>query len=263
MLIFIKLGGSLLTDKNREASFRESVAHRLAKELKASLVAQPDLRLLVGHGSGSFGHFAAERYRTIEGVRTTEEWRGFAHVATVAAELNNLVAKTLDAAGIAVWRFQPSASALSRDGRLVQMAVQPIRQALEHGLTPLVYGDVSLDSVRGGTIISTETIFFYLAQHLPVNQILLLGEVAGVYDQSGRVISEITSDNFTSIAHALGGSGGTDVTGGMASKVREMLALTETLPQLTIRIMDGLQPNLLRNTLLSRKQPGTLIHNPQ
>src|SRR5690606_22583244 len=153
MLTFVKLGGSLITDKRVESSFRAPVVERIAAELKAALDQRSDLQLVVGHGSGSFGHFAAARYKTIDGVRSPEEWRAFAHVATVAAELNHLVAKTFDAAGIPVWRMQPSASASSHDGILTDMALSPIQQALAHQLVPLVYGDVALDTVRGGTII--------------------------------------------------------------------------------------------------------------
>src|SRR5262245_26925510 len=138
MLTFVKLGGSLITDKLVESSFREEVAARIASEIHDALAADSSLRLLVGHGSGSFGHFAAKRYKTMEGVYSPEEWRGFAEVATVAAELNTLVARTLRAAGIPIWRFQPSASALSRDGALVSLATDSIRQMLEHSLVPLV-----------------------------------------------------------------------------------------------------------------------------
>ncbi len=125
MLIFVKLGGSLITDKQVERRFRAEAAQRVASEIKAALDADPDLRLLIGHGSGSFGHVAAKHYGTVEGVHTPEQWRGFAHVATVAAELNHLMAQTLDAAGVPVWRMQPSASALGRDGVITEMALEP------------------------------------------------------------------------------------------------------------------------------------------
>lgn len=259
MLAFIKFGGSLITDKRVEGSFYADVVIRLGREVRAALSVKDDLRVVIGHGSGSFGHFAARQYGTMQGVYTPEQWRGFAHVAAAAAELNYLTARALQAAGLPVWRIQPSASAHSRDGVIVSMVVEPIREALAHRVVPLVYGDVSLDEVRGGTIISTETIFFYLAHHLPVNTILLLGEVEGVYDQHGQVIPEITPENFDAIEAALGGSAGTDVTGGMETKVRDMLALTQEFQGLTIRIFDGAQPDLLRQTLLGEARPGTLI----
>src|ERR1041385_7446418 len=162
MLIFLKLGGSLITDKRVERSFREDVMDRLSQEIAAAYQAMPSLQLVVGHGSGSFGHFAAKEYGTADGVHTADEWQAFAHVATVAAELNYLVANSLEKAGVPVWRVQPSASAVSNNGDIVQMSIEPMRRALEHRIVPLIYGDVSIDNTRGGTIISTEKIFFYL-----------------------------------------------------------------------------------------------------
>jgi isopentenyl phosphate kinase len=259
VLLFIKFGGSLITDKRVEGSFREDVVLRLGREIHAAINENPGLQILIGHGSGSFGHFAARQYGTMQGVHTPEQWRGFAQVATTAAELNHLTAKALQAVGLPVWRIQPSASALSHDGVIVNLAVEPIREALKRRIIPLVYGDVSLDEVRGGTIISTETIFFFLARSLPVNQILLLGEVEGVYDQNGQVVPEITPDNLHAIEEALGGSAGTDVTGGMESKVRDMVALTQHVPGLTIRIMDGVKPDWLKRTILGVAHPGTRI----
>ncbi|NDJ61210.1 MAG: isopentenyl phosphate kinase family protein [Chloroflexi bacterium] len=259
MLTFIKLGGSLLTDKRVENSFRADVAARLAAEIQAALSARPDLRLLIGHGSGSFGHFVAERYGTVNGVDSPDEWRGFAHVATVAAELNQLVAQALLDAGVPVMRMQPSASAVSRAGVIVRMATEPLQALLDHGVVPLVYGDVALDEVRGGTIISTETVFFYLARHIPADEIMLLGEVDGVYDQAGQVIPSITPQALPQVERALGGSAGTDVTGGMATKVRDMVALVQAEPRLTIRICSGLVPGLLQATLLGSAAPGTRI----
>ncbi len=260
MITFVKLGGSLITDKKIENYFRVETAERIAAELADALTEKPDLRLVVGHGSGSFGHMAARRYGTIKGVTTPEQWRGYAEVATVAAELNYLMAKTLNLAGIPVLRVQPSASTRCRDGVIVEMALDPIRQALEHGLVPLVYGDVALDDVRGGTITSTETIFFYLAQYIPVTRVFLLGEVDGVYDQQNIVIPEITPALLPSVEAALGGSAGTDVTGGMETKVRDMVALAHRLPQLQIRILNGQTPGLLKRALLEQEKPGTLIH---
>jgi isopentenyl phosphate kinase len=259
VLVFIKLGGSLITDKRVENSFQEAVVVRLAQEIRAALGVKPQLKILVGHGSGSFGHFAASRYKTVDGVHSQEEWRAFAHVATVAADLNARVARVFDEAGLAVWRIQPSASVLSRDGEILQLSTLPIQAALEKNLIPLVYGDVALDEIRGGTIISTEKIFFYLAHHLPVDRILLLGEVEGVYDADGKTVSEITPANYSQVQSALGGSAGTDVTGGMETKVSEMLKLVQSKPDLSIRILDGTKNDLLKQTLLNESSPGTLI----
>ncbi len=197
-LVFLKLGGSLLTDKTRPQALRPDVLARLAVEIGDALAARPDLRLLLGHGSGSFGHVAAREHGTRAGVRTAAQWRGYAEVSRVASELNRLVVDALAVAGIPALRVQPSASALCRDGELRFLAERPVIAALEHGLVPVVHGDVSLDDVRGGTIISTEEIFAYLAPRLRPSRILLVGEVEGVLTADpasgvqGDVVESIT-----------------------------------------------------------------------
>ncbi len=256
-LLFLKLGGSLLTDKTRAQALRPDVLARLVGEIAAALAARPDLRLLLGHGSGSFGHVTAQRWGTRAGVASAEQWRGFAAVSHVASELNRLVVDALWEAGVPALRIQPSASALCHDGELRFLVERPLVMGLEHGLTPVIHGDVSLDEVRGGTIISTEEIFAYLAPRLRPARILLVGEVEGVLTAdpasgvSGELVPVISPANVTDLLQALGGSRGVDVTGGMAAKVLEMLRLVTSSPQLrSVHILSGLAPGLVREALL-------------
>ena len=64
------------------------------------------------------------------------------------------------------------------------------------------------------------------------------------------IFSEITPKNFHEVLPALGGSPAADVTGGMASKVRQMLALVQELPGLEVLVFSGLQPGAVREALL-------------
>ena len=256
-LIFLKLGGSLITDKNREALAREEVIRRAAQEIKGALEARPNLRLLVGHGSGSFGHFVAQRYGLLEGE--PPNWRGYAETGAAAARLNRLVTDTFLDEGVPVVSIQPSASAHCHDGELISMETGPIESALEHGLVPLVYGDVALDEVCGCTIISTEQIFAYLAEHLEPTRIVLAGEVEGVFtadplrDESAQLIPEISHQNFHQVEEVLAGSHGVDVTGGMLTKVQIMYALVQERPELKVQLISGRQPGMIKRALL---EPG-------
>jgi isopentenyl phosphate kinase len=259
MVTFIKLGGSLITDKRSLQQFHADIMGRVAREIADVRRVQPNLKLLIGHGSGSFGHVAAQKYGTMDGVRTADEWLGFAEVATVARRLNALVVETLVTAGLPIFGVQPSSSARCVDGELIALEMAPIRVALEHGLVPLIYGDVALDTQRGGTIISTETIFQYLAERLHPERLMLIGDVEGVFDVDGAIISHITPANLDEVSAALGSSRGTDVTGGMASKVRQMIDLVKRIPGLEVRIFGGSQPGQVASVLLGRAAPGTLI----
>jgi isopentenyl phosphate kinase len=259
-LIFLKLGGSLLTDKSAPEALRMETLARLAVEIAAARAAQPNLRLLLGHGSGSFGHMAGARHGTRAGVRGAAQWAGFAEVGDAAARLNRHVVAALLAAGVAAVGLPPSASAVVEDGRIEHLAVEPIIAALEADLLPVVFGDVAFDAARGGTIVSTEEVMEYLTSRLNPAWLLLAGETTGVLDAAGQVIPTITRALLPQFLPALGGSRGTDVTGGMLAKVRAMIDLVEAMPILTVRIFSGLEPGLLTRMLIDPSLPvGTRI----
>ncbi|MCS7087455.1 MAG: isopentenyl phosphate kinase [Thermoflexales bacterium] len=259
VITLLKLGGSLITEKTQASTPRLGLLRELAEAIAQAWREAP-LPLVIGHGSGSFGHATAQRYGTRAGVHTPEQWRGFAEVSVVAARLNRLVVDALHDAGLPVVAFPPSASARCHDGRLVALATEPIREALLRGLVPVVMGDVAFDVVRGGTIVSTEEVFAYLAAHLPVARVLLAGETEGVYRAPDRpeVLPVITPADWSTIQHGVGEARGADVTGGMAAKVRAMLDLVQAHPTLIVRIFGGLKATQVAAAL--RGEPvGTLI----
>ncbi len=266
-MIIVKLGGSLITDKGRPFAARYEVITRLAGEVRRALEVAPALRLLLGHGSGSFGHWAAAPYGTRQGVQTAAQWRGYAEVAAAAARLNRIVTDAFLEAGVPVLSLQPSASAHCHDGVLEHLDVQPIQAALRHGLVPLVYGDVAFDDVRGGTIISTEDIFVFLTcafnergEMFRPTRILLLGEVDGVLDAEGNVIPRISPDERPALNAILGRAQGVDVTGGMVDKVTRMFELVERYPEIRVHILNGTYPGLLSRALLDESlEAGTRI----
>ncbi len=258
----VKLGGSVITDKTRAETPRPEIVRRLAEEVADARAVRPGLRLVLGHGSGSFGHALAARYGTHRGVHDATGWQGFAHVAAAAARLNRLVSDLFLAAGVPVWSLQPSASARCRAGELLSLAAWPVHEALAQGLVPLVYGDVALDEVQGATIISTEQILSVLAAGLTPARLILVGAVDGVFEADplrepgARSIARIGPDNWPAVRLALGGSHAADVTGGMAAKVEGVVALLRRLPGMQAVILSGERPGALRNALLQPEEAG-------
>lgn len=264
--MFCKLGGSVITDKQRPNTPRPDVIARLAAEVASVREQQPSLRLLLGHGSGSFGHIIARHHHVREGIGPGGNWRGYAETGAVAGRLNRLVTDAFLEAGVPVVSIQPSASARCTAGRLTRMAVYPIRQALDRGLVPLVYGDVAFDEQQGCAIISTEAEFAYLAPRLHPARIVLVGQVDGVYDadplsEPGAArIACITPETYPRVEAELSGSHGVDVTGGMLSKVREMVGLVDRGDVGRVHLISGLHPGALARVLLDPNAPsGTLI----
>lgn len=262
-LVFLKLGGSLITAKHQADTPRPEVLARLAGEIARALKARPQLQLLIGHGSGSFGHSAALRHNTRAGAHTPAQWRGFAEVAIAAGKLNRLVEDALRAAGVPIINLRPSASAVCTDGTLHALAFAPITVALRNGLVPLVCGDVAIDTQRGATIVSTEDVFEFLAAKLNPEQILLAGSDPGVLDTfpTGAVLPRLTPAMLASRAAQVEASQAPDVTGGMASKVQQMFSLLQIQPTLAIKIFSGAETGSVYDHLVGTGSTGTaLVH---
>lgn len=262
-LQFLKLGGALITDKSQPHTLRGDVMQRLASEIASACARQPDTRLLLGHGSGSFGHFPGERYGTRHGVSTPESWRGFGEVWFEASALNRLVVEALFDAGLRPVSFPPSATAYAQAGQVLSWDLAPLRSALEHGLLPVVYGDVLFDAALEGTILSTEDLFLHLAKELQPQRVLVAGLEPGVwadYPQCTRLLPEITPASYPELLPALGGSAFKDVTGGMASKVSQLLAMVQAVPGLEALIFSGSTPGNIEQ-VLSGATMGTKIRS--
>lgn len=255
MLVFLKLGGSLITDKRAAETPRLAVIDRLAQEIAAAQQADPTLQIVIGHGSGSFGHHHGRKYGTRDGVYDAIGWYGYTAVADAAARLNRIVVAALLRAGIAAWSIQPGALIRCEDGRIVQGPETTVAAALARALTPVVYGDVALDTVRGGTIVSTEEVFDGLVDALAPTRIVLAGEVDGIFtadpqlNPAAQPIATVTPATLAAIVAGLGSSHGVDVTGGMRAKVQQALDMVERHPDLEVVVCSGLEAGYVQAAL--------------
>jgi isopentenyl phosphate kinase len=273
-LVFLKLGGSLITDKTQPYTPLLDVMDDLALQIATTLQTQPNLRLVIGHGAGSFGHVAASEYKTRDGYprpsplahreRDQNEenyWEGFAEVWYQASTLNRFVMKALHKANVRAIALPPSSSVISSEGKVSVWETTPIRMALSSRIVPVIFGDVVFDEIRGGTILSTEDLFMHLARALSPERILLAGLESAVWEDfpaRTKKLEKITPGTFDEISAGIGKAEGADVTGGMESKVRQMIELIENNPELTIQIFSGTEPgNIVR--ALTGETLGTVI----
>lgn len=262
-LVFLKLGGSVLTDKTRPEALNQATLQHVALSIAAALALPGAPRLLLGHGAGSFGHHWAQQYQTHLGVYDDRGWEGVTQVSDAMGRLNRDVVSHLLAAGIRAISAPPSASAVTEAGVLVEMALEPLRMLLAAGLVPVVHGDVIVDRRQGAAIASTETIFAFLARGLRPRRIVLVGEV-GVFtadphrDPSAQRIPLIDDTNIVQVLGQASGSHGVDVTGGMASKVRTMWDLVCALDGLDVLLV-GPEPAAVAGALHGDASMGTMI----
>lgn len=274
-LVLVKLGGSLLTDKTRPGHARSDVIERLATELAAArrAMAKPMAKpagIVLGHGSGSFGHVEARRAglntgppsrpATTEKVDLTDDdalAAGIAATQAAAAKLHRLVLDALVHAGARPFSLPPSAFLTTDAGRIASLHSEPLMHALDHGLLPVVYGDVVLDATWGACIRSTEHVLEALCTPLQsaghtIQRALWLGETAGLLDAQGATVASLPAAQLDEWLQ--GGDGksihaprGTDVTGGMELRLRTVRNLTAR--GIASCLLDGRRPGLLRQVL--------------
>jgi len=220
-MIVLKLGGSVITEKDRPETLDGDALERAADAIAAALEAGRE-DLVIVHGGGSFGHHNASKH----GVSTTEG----THDANAALAihgamktLNQFVLRRLlerDVQAVPVHPF--SAAHRDRDGTL-ELPTGQVETMLGEGFVPVLHGDVVAHAGAGATIVSGDELVAELAADLDADRIGLCSTVPGVLDDADAVIDRI--DEFDAVADVLGDSDATDVTGGMAGKVRTLLAL--------------------------------------
>lgn len=260
-LIFIKLGGSVITDKRGRFAARGKTILRLAREIKKAKGKRRNTFFIVGHGSGSFAHIPAAKYKTKEGVVGRESIIGASLTEDAARRLNMIVVNNFLKEKLPVFSFSPASFLISDTKVSGKLYIDPIIQALKIGLMPVVYGDVVMDEKTGFTIFSTEKVFSRLISVLRKNykiRQIYCSDVDGVYDDKGKVIPLISGKNFDSVEKLILKAKGVDVTGGMLHKIESALLVLKKYKVSTI-ILNGTRVGNLERALRGKKVVGTRV----
>ena len=261
-IIFIKLGGSVITNKEVPMMVRERSLRRLVGEISRA-VAQTDKIFIIGHGSGSFAHAPALRYKTKSGFVNGESKMGMAVTQDSAARLNRIVVESFLAADLPAVSFAFSSTLVTKNEQQQSWDGRVLEQYLEKGLLQVTYGDMIVDSQQGCTIWSTEKIFSFLVKWLQgeteyiVKQIIHVNGVDGVLDHDGKVIPEISQSNASEVKKMMTKTKGFDVTGGMWHKIEESLKLAEQ--GIESHIISGLKKDNLYHVSTDQKYKGTRV----
>ena len=264
-LTFVKWGGSLITDKTQPFTTRPDVIHRLVDEL-AQVWDDHQGQLVLGHGSGSFGHTTADEYDLQHGYTGPRQRAGVAHTQRAAAQLHRTVLEALDEAGLPAFSVAPSSALITQDGTPDDVFAEPVRRALQLGLLPVVYGDVALDRAQGLAIASTEAVFRGLigaleSEGVRTNRVLWLGRTDGIYDADGEPIAQVDGHNAEAVWAQLGPPAGTDVTGGMQLRLQTALDLANS--GVSSCIMNGATAGALTRALRGQNVAGTHVRRSE
>jgi len=217
--ILVKLGGSVVTDKSGECKVDESRLAVIARELAS----RPGVRFVVVHGAGSCGHPEAKRHHLDKGLNQNNK-AGIFITHNAVRNLNDAVVNALRASGVEAIGIHPLDACIANNGRLISFDSGPVELLMQHGIVPVLHGDVVMDREKGACIVSGDQLIAALPSKMRIDRIGLATDVPGVL-KDGEVVPLITPE--TADILDIRQSDNTDVTGGMKGKIAELLALAE------------------------------------
>ncbi len=255
----LKIGGSVITDKQTELSPRTQVIDRIAEEIQA---AHPKGLMLV-HGGGSFGHPVAKKYGIKEGFRENPQLVGFAETHHTMTMLNGLLIDSLIWHNVPAVSIAPSSCIITENGRIAGFDDAPVRKMMDLDLLPVLYGDAVLDTKLGFTILSGDQIAARFAEIFQAEQIIMGVDVDGLYDcdpkNSGKAefFNHLTLKKLEGLYAQLEHSTAHDVTGGMPGKIAELISAVRQ--NIRVTIVNASEPKIIYKILKGEKVKGTEI----
>ncbi|WP_303235404.1 isopentenyl phosphate kinase [Methanosphaera cuniculi] len=261
-MIIIKLGGSALTVKDASTpTLDEENLDRIASE-----VSYYNDDMIIVHGAGSYGHIYADEYKIGDVITNANEHlrriEGVCKTQTSVQQLNHDICQKLQQKGIPAVTIKPSSFIVTNQKRIAVCDTTIIKQYLENGFVPVLYGDAVLDMDEDikFAIISGDQIITYLAYDLKADRVILASDVDGIYTDNpktnpeAKLIDEVTQDtqlNTTSNENMA------DVTGGMNGKIQELLKLAEN--NIQSQIINAQTPGNIQKAVSGQNVKGTII----
>ena len=254
-MMIVKLGGSVITRKDRYRSFRREVTRRLAGE-----IADSGERVIIVHGAGSFGHLLAWKHALHEGRKNEKQIPALARVMQDVRDLDQKVLAELHDALLPAVSIPPAACARMRNGVLVSLDTELFSDYIELGAIPVSFGDVVLDEVKGFGICSGDQIIRVLAKEFSPERVIFCADVDGVCtadpnsNKDAKLLRTVDSSCLDSVNRK---TCYVDVTGGMHGKLSNMIEIARGGAD--VMVINGLEKGRLKAALQGKEPVGTRV----
>lgn len=219
-MIVVKIGGSAITDKRGVEKPKKGAISAIAGVIAES-ARNTGEKLILVHGAGSFGHPQVIKYGIKDGVMTRRQEVGFAKTHASVLKLSYMLAGALEKNGMKISIVSPLHFVLQKNKRIQGFDESGIELALKRNFTPLLHGDVVIDSAIGGSICSGDAVVSHLGRK--AKRVIFITEVNGVLDAKGKTIRIVRKKDLKGIS--FGKTRGHDVTGGMREKLNEIMKI--------------------------------------
>jgi len=255
-MFIIKLGGSVITDKAKDCTFKQKVMDNLSEQIKRA-----GKEAIIIHGAGSFGHIIAKKYDLNSGYKRLEQIKGFSETHEKVQALNSLVLKSLQSAGLPAVSISPHSTIKLQNHKLERMNYEIFEEYLEKKFMPVTFGDVVLDKTLGFSICSGDLLVQALAKHFKPEKVIFVMDEDGLYtanpkiDNKAKLLEKTTITDFEKLTTSLDSHA--DVTGGMAGKIENIKKITGL--EIDTVLLNGNKADRLYHALVGEETKSTTV----
>ncbi|HEV2193907.1 MAG TPA: isopentenyl phosphate kinase [Nitrosopumilaceae archaeon] len=244
-MILIKLGGSIITNKQKPLTPNISAINKIAIQLKK--VSEP---IIIVHGGGSFGHYWSVRY-DMHTKPAKYSKKGVAVVKNSMIELNKIILDSFLKNKLNPYCLPPTDFMFGDKANTKK--VKEISIIAKDRFVPVSYGDVLWYGQNKFYILSGDRIMGILAKVLKPRLAIFVLNVDGVYSdmKTKKLLHEIKGQK-TAISKV-----GMDVTGGMVRKIKEATMISNG--GVNVFLVNGNKPERIVNAIKGKKFEGTVF----
>jgi len=244
-MILIKLGGSIITNKQKPLTPNLPAINKIASQLKK--IKEP---IVVVHGGGSFGHYWSVKY-DMHTKPDKYNKKGVSVVKNSMVELNKIILDSFLRYNLNPYCIPPT-DFMSGDKPDLKKIIA-IAKIAKDGFVPISYGDVMWHGKNKFYILSGDRIMGILSKILKPRLVVFVLNVDGVYSdmKTKKLLYEIKGEK-TAISEVK-----MDVTGGMSRKINEAVAISKT--GVNVFLVNGNKPNRIADAIKKGKFEGTLF----
>ncbi|AFS82115.1 isopentenyl phosphate kinase [Candidatus Nitrosopumilus sediminis] len=244
-MILIKLGGSIITNKEKPLSVRKKAIENISKSLRK--INEP---IIIVHGGGSYGHYWSVKYD----MHTKEkkyDLRGVAIVKNSMIELNKIILDSMLKNKLNPYSLPPTD--FMSGNKPITKKIKEIAKIARTGLIPVTYGDALWYGQKKTYILSGDKIMTHIAKILKPRLCIFALNEDGLYSdlKSKKLIYELKGERATISENKM------DVTGGMSRKVEEASKIAKI--GLNVFFVNGNKPERIVKAVKNRTFEGTLF----
>lgn len=244
-MILIKLGGSIITNKEKPLSPRIKTIDSIVKQIKK--ISEP---CVIVHGGGSFGHYWSVKY-DMHTKPDRYDSRGVAIVKNSMVELNKIILDCFAKNKMNPYCLPPTD--FMSGSKPIQSKVKEIKKIAESNFIPVTFGDALWHGQKKSYILSGDKIMSILAKVLRPRLSIFVLNVDGLYSdlKTKRLIYDMKDDQVSIQDIPM------DVTGGMTRKVEEATRISKMGHR--VFFVNGNKPERIVNAVKRNKFEGTIF----